>query len=277
MENNDSVLWLNGNFIPLSQAAVSPMDRGFLYGDGLFETLRAEKGNIFYLRQHLKRLFKSAKILRINLPDSFDWEGITKQVLKQNVLLDTVSRVKILITRGTSSGLGLPRSENPTICISAAKYAPPQYQKGWKLHIYRNGFTPPLSEYKSLNYLFFMIAKQAALDAEKDEAVILGPDGTISETSTGSLLIQSKGIWWTPKNFYKLPGITLEQLIRLFEESGRSVEMRTAFPNDILSAETIWVLNSLMGIMPICEIDDQALKNLKRKEAALFRERLFEI
>ena len=101
-------VWLNEALIPVSQALVSVNDRGFLYGDGLFETLRADAGRVRFLTGHLERLDASARAFRLPLPENISWQERLAQLLAANGLSRGPARVKILLTRGVAPGLGLP-------------------------------------------------------------------------------------------------------------------------------------------------------------------------
>ena len=132
-ERKDAVIWLNGSFTTLKDARISPLDRGFLYGDGLFETLRADKGEIFFLPDHLDRLRKSAAELRLPELPRINWDKVLKELLRRNDLARAIARVKIILTRGIISGLGLPPSSKPTLCLTAEPYSPPgrkRYSEG---------------------------------------------------------------------------------------------------------------------------------------------------
>lgn len=273
------VVWLNGQFLPLQQAALSPLDRGFLYGDGLFETLRAEAGCPLFLKDHLQRLACSLAALHITLPITPDWDLILSDLLQRNRLGDQSASLKIIISRGICSELGLPAPSHPTLCAIAQKYVPPapaNYQQGWHLQIFRHGYAPPLAQHKSLNYLYFLTARQAALDAGADEAVILDAAGKVSETSAGSLLFRSQGKWWTPANAHQLPGITLQRVSQLLADKGTAVAKHQTTPEDLYGAETIWVLNSLIGIIPVCKIMDTPIAAPDAAQASRLRTALFE-
>ncbi len=120
-----AVIWLNDNLLPLSQARVSVEDRGFLYGDGFFETLRVEDGCVLFLDEHLKRLQTSAQTFQFSLPEYFPWEKRLHELLAANGLAQGVAAVKILLTRGEANGLGLPATPSPTLVIYARPYMPP--------------------------------------------------------------------------------------------------------------------------------------------------------
>lgn len=276
---SEEVFWLNGHFHPLASAAISPFDRGFLYGDGLFETMRAQDGQILFLDRHLKRLQESAEFLRLELNASLNWSDVLGQVLRRNHLLTTVAAVKIIVTRGVSPELGLPAAENPTICITARKYqtfSQSQYQRGWRLYLWPWGFAPPLARHKTLNYLYFLAARQEARDHGCDESVILDPAGNVCETATGSLLIKnSRGEWFRPESPYQLPGITIQRLTELFSEQGVKVTSSSITTKDLMAAETVWVTSSLMGVMPVSEISGHSVSNPDVGEAARQRSLLF--
>ena len=125
MNSGRTTIWLNGHFTPLDEARISPLDRGFLYGDGLFETIRAEKGKILYLRMHLDRLGASLSELRIAIDPMPDWSPILNRLLRENGLAPGIAAIKIIVTRGISPSLGLPAPEKPTVCVIAGPYDPP--------------------------------------------------------------------------------------------------------------------------------------------------------
>jgi branched-chain amino acid aminotransferase/para-aminobenzoate synthetase component 1 len=270
------ILWLNGHFTPIEMAAVSPFDRGFLYGDGLFETIRAQDGRVLYLEMHLERLYASLEVFRIKLNDSPGWEALLGQLLRKNGLTRGAVALKIIVTRGVEPALGLPPAEKPTVCITTRPYDPPPrsiYEAGWKLHLYRNALHP-LAPFKTLNYLYCLTARQAALDAGCDEAILVDHDGLVSETPTGSLLARSDGRWWTPESRLQLPGTTIRRVSEILRETGSAVERRPAGTEDLLSAQTVWILNSLMGVMPVSRIDARLVPDPAAEGAARVRELL---
>jgi branched-chain amino acid aminotransferase len=276
----DAWVFLNGRILRLDEAWISPLDRGFLYGDGVFTTLRVESGRPLYLNEHLARLTHSLSELRISLTDfqEIDWQHVLGELLRRNHMQVGPSAVKIIVTRGIATPLGLPDTQCPTLFIQTRSYQPPspeEYAQGWRLQVYRQGHAPPLAHHKSLNYLYHLAARQAAVDAGADEAVILDAHGQITETGAGSLLVRTRGRWWTPSSPYQLPGVTLSQLRRLLEERGQPVHSRDAAPEDLASADTIWVLNSLLGIMPGRSVAGVELPDLAAEEANNLREELF--
>lgn len=272
-------VWLNGRFLPLESACVSVLDRGFLYGDGCFETIRAQGGRPLFLRRHLERLYSSLSAFRIGLNSLPEWPGILEALLHGNKLDRDVAAIKIIVTRGTASHMGMPVQEHPTVLVHARRYdlpTPDAYEDGISLHIFDEGYTPPLAFHKSLNYLYCLAARQAALDNGAGDAVLLDKEGRVAETSSGSLLASTNGEWWTPQTNYCLHGITVREVSSILAESGTGVEAREAAPCDLMAAETVWVLNSLMGIMPVARIGAHRIAHPRASEAARCRNLLFE-
>lgn len=289
----EPVVWLNGEFLPLGQVRISPLDRGLLYGDGLFETLRAEDGRTLYLAEHLDRLGESMVALRIEIgeqslrgawegvkPTLRDWTHVLSDLLCHNGLHKGVAAVKILVTRGEAQGLGLPKPASPTVCLSAREYHGPEpaaYREGWRLHVVREEFSPPLAGHKTLNYLPFLAARQAALDDGADEAVVLDAWGNVAETAAGSLLVYLDGGWVEPETPFQLPGITIRAIARLLAESGDAVARGPLRADGLRDADSIWVTNSLMGIMPVQAVDGHPVPHPRADEAERLRKRLFEL
>lgn len=274
----EHIVWLNGQFIPAGQAVISPFDRGFLYGDGLFETMRAQHGTVLYLEEHLERLRESAEFLRIKCKLSLRWQHLFRELLHRNGLDHGIAAAKIVLTRGIAPGMGLPAEHGPTLCLMVHAYNGPDsstYGHGWKLAVFPQGYSPPLSRHKSLNYLYYMLARQYALDRDADEAVILDSVGNVAETAAGSLFIRIDDSWWRPASQYQLRGTTTELISTLLAAKGSPVTPRDLRPDDLSSAGTIWVVNSLMGIMPIREVEGHPIPFPAAEEAAWLRDALF--
>lgn len=275
--NCPATVWLNGQFSSIDEARISPIDRGFLYGDGFFETIRVERGQILWLPLHLERLEASLCQFRITLDPAPDWEPIIKRLLDENGLAEGIGAIKIIVTRGISNSLGLPAAAKPTICILALPYDPPcrrLYEEGCKLRVYREGFASPVAGFKSINYLYNLSARQAALDAGFDMAMILDPQGLVTETCTGSLLARTDGQWWRPQSRFQLPGTAVGFLSAMMENVGMTIRSRAARPEDFCSADSVWVLNSMIGIMPVAQIDEKPVPNPARVEAEYWRKKI---
>lgn len=255
-------VWLNDELIPLDQARVSVNDRGFQYGDGLFETIRAEAGAIYFLEEHLARLEASAGVFRLVLPAGFPWEERLKRLLAANGLERRPARVKILISRGVAPGLGLPSECWPTLVIWAQPYEPPppsEYASGWPLVVFPERRSSFIGRHKSLNYLFYLAARQYALDQGAREALILEADGLASEGSATSLVYLKQGKYFTPAAASALPGVTVAVLSRGLSRRSLHLETAPTTLEQLQNADGVWLANALMGLMPVAAIDGQKI------------------
>jgi branched-chain amino acid aminotransferase len=255
-------VWLNNELIPISQARVSVNDRGFLYGDGLFETLRAQDGQVQFLTEHLERLKASARTFRLPFPDNIPWQERLEQLLTANGLNRGPARVKILLSRGVAEGLGLPADCRPTLVIWAQPYTSPdpaEYAAGWLVVVFPQGRSTFVGRHKSLNYLFYLAARQYALDRGAKEALILEADGLVSEGAATSLVYLQQGRYYTPAAASALPGVTLARLRRGLAARGLALEPRPTTIDQLKAADGLWLANSLMGLMPVAAMDGAAV------------------
>ncbi|MCX5890677.1 MAG: aminotransferase class IV [Deltaproteobacteria bacterium] len=261
MEKTEFV-WLNDDLVPMDQARVSVNDRGFLYGDGWFETVRAEEGKIYFLTEHLARLAASAAAFRLPFPRDLPWGERLSRLLAANGLEQATARVKILLSRGVGGGLGLPASAQPTLVMWAQPYAPPlppEYAAGWPAVIFPERRTTLIGRHKSLNYLFYLAARQYALDRGAREAVILEADGLVSEGAATSLVYLSQGGYFTPAAASALPGVTVAALSRALGREGLLLTEVPTTPAQLQQADGVWLANSLMGLMPVAAIDGETI------------------
>lgn len=255
-------VWINDELLPLSQARVSVEDRGLLYGDGFFETLRVEDGRPLFLDEHLARLRASALAFRIRVPPNIPWKEKLDTLLSANGLLRGLAAIKILLTRGEVNGLGLPDSLSPTLVIRARPYQPPspeEYRAGWPVVIFPEKRTTFIGGHKSLNYLFYLAARQYARDQGAREAVILEADGTVSEGAATSLILARNDRLLTPAAPSALPGVTLAVLGRALKRQGKNLE-RVPLPLSLVQeADGLWLANSLMEIMPVSSVQEKSV------------------
>jgi branched-chain amino acid aminotransferase len=257
--HNPEFVWLNDQLLPIVDATVSVNDRGFQYGDGLFETLRADNGQVYFLQEHLERLLASAQAFRLPFPPAFPWEERLSRLLAANGLTRGPARVKILLSRGVAEGLGLPSDCRPTLVIRAFPYTPPapaEYAAGWPVAVYPEGRSTFVGRHKSLNYLFYLAARQYALDQGAKEALILEADGLVSEGAATSLVYGSQGRFYAPRSPSALPGVTVAALRRGLAARDLTLETRPTTVAQLKEADGLWLANSLMGLMPVAAIDE---------------------
>lgn len=278
-DRNDTVIWLNGSFVPVSEASISPFDRGFLFGDGLFETLRAQDDRILHHEEHLARLNRSAEALRIMVDPAIDFRETSLELLRMNALERDVCRVKWIISRGDLTGSGLPICERPTVMVTAEKYDPPgldRYASGEKVTVLPDEIPSSTATHKSLAYLFYLACRQKALDAGFDDCIICDSDGNVAETSIASLLLFDGRKWIVPDSLFSLPGVTVSIVRRLMNQSGMTTVSEPVHVDDLKKMKAVWMLNSMVGIMPVCRIDKVPVRDLQSDLAGNLRNALFE-
>lgn len=258
----EEIVYLNGLLIPRSQAMVSVFDHGFLYGYGLFETMRAYHGKIFLLERHLRRFLNSAKIIGLtgNLTE-IDLNKACMDTLKANNLED--ARLRLTISRGeVDSFPGSGSDTTPTVLVTARSYSalPAQiYDRGFKAGIssLRRCSQSVLSRLKSANYLLNVMAKTEAEEAGLDEALLLNEQGFLTEGSISNVFFAtSSGLVTPPLESGILPGITREVVMELAADMGIEVSEDDVRLEDLGRFDEAFLTNSVMEIMPLVEVRD---------------------
>jgi branched-chain amino acid aminotransferase len=259
----EQVVYLNGALLPRSQAKISPFDLGFLYGYGLFETMRAYSGCIFRLERHLERLSGSAKLLGLPL-NGFDIEKACYDTLQANNLKD--ARIRLTASIGEGEAVpDLPKHPKPTVLVIATSYIPPSaetYRNGYKALVsaLRQNSQSPLSHLKSANYLNNVLARREAKAEGADEAILLNEQGFLCEGSASNIFLVSKGNLITPSEESGcLPGITRQVVIELASEQGISVSEREVRLEELLQAEESFLTSSLIELVPLAAVNGKSI------------------
>ena len=254
-------VFLNGSLVTREEARISVDDRGLLFGDGLFETMRSYGGKVFRMDRHLRRLFDSLETVRICLPyDTKEIEEAVYATIRANHLPDAY--VRLTITRGVGvRGIDPPENPCPTIVIVARElipYSAHLYHAGMKVGIARNArsLPSPLSRLKSLNFLGNILARIEARERGMDEAILLNSKGFVSEGTVSNVFLVREGILTTPdEESGILPGITRETILDMAREKRIGLEERLVNTAELFEAEEIFLTNTLMEIMPVSELD----------------------
>jgi len=251
---------LNGRIVPSDRACVSVFDRGLLYSDGVFETVRAYGGAPFALSEHLKRLRTSAQFLGIRLPRCA-WRLAVAALLRRNKLLLTDAWVRITVTRGAGAPTLLPPLRiTPTVIITtgpiAASIATRQ-RAGVRVTLLpfaRHGF---LSEHKVLDYLPAVLGKTIAARHRAFEGLYVDERGGLSEGTTSNLFIWRRRQLVTPPLDGILPGVTRGTVMRTATAAGVRVRERSLTAADLLDADEAFLTSSLAEVMPVTYVDDR--------------------
>ena len=254
-------VWINGRFFGAGSAKVSVFDRGFLYGDGLFETMRAYNGRILKLGGHLSRLFGSAKIMMMNIPYSKkNLERAVYKTLKSNRLKEAY--IRLTVTRGEGAfTLKGGRISKPNIVIAVKEFTPyPERSYSCGISAGISDITKdehsPLSKIKTLNFLDCILARMRARSDGFDEAILENSKGCVAEAATSNIFLVKEGRLATPSlDSGILPGITRAAVIRIAGRLGIDVAERAVYRNELTGADEVFLTNTLAEIMPVVKID----------------------
>jgi len=266
-----NLVFLNRSFVPEDKASFSVFDRGLLYGDGLFETVRIYAGKFFLLDAHLKRLFDGLKVLGIHVPYTHDeMEIFTRELAINNRISEGFAR--IVVSRGEGFLGFSPRgSGTPHVAICARERPVAMRRKEiWKLTVSRHPISPlPL---KSLSFLPHVLARKKAEDAGFDEAILLDAKGTVIEATASNIFLWKNGrIVTPPLSTGCLPGITRAEVIKIARKEGFHVNEKGFGARECRQADGIFLTNSLLEIVPSYlgrRMDSHVLACMDELEAA---------
>ncbi|MCX7911480.1 MAG: aminotransferase class IV [Dehalococcoidales bacterium] len=258
----EETVYLNGELLPRARAFLSINDYGFLYGFGLYETMRARNGKVFLLERHLARLMKSAKV--IGLADRLkgvDFGTVCQRVLAANGL--TEARLRITVSGG--EGEDPPwkgEGGRPTLLVTARPYVPPapeKYERGYRLGIatVRRCTQSVIDGMKTIDHLASVMARMEAASRGLDEALLLNDDGFIAEGGGCNIFFVRDSRLVTPSlGSGILPGVTRELVIELARGLGITATEGTVGIGVIRKCQEAFVTNAVMGIMPVTEVRD---------------------
>lgn len=264
---SEQVVYLEGAYVPLSEAKIPVMDHGLLYGDGIFEGIRAYGGRVFRLDDHMKRFQSAARAINLELPLSI--EEITSIVLetcRRNDIVD--GYIRLVCTRG-ADGLGLfpkPGSAKPRLfCIAGqvALYSDEAYKRGLKVvtsHLRRNKATIVDPQIKSLNYLNNILASIEAHRYGADEALMLNEEGVVTECTGDNIFIVKNGVISTPPVWLgTLDGITRQAVIRIARDMGYEMHETPFTHFNVLNADEAFLTGTAAEIIALTELDGQKI------------------
>ncbi len=258
----DTYIFLDGSIVPESQAVVSVYDHGFLYGDGVYETMRSYGGVVFMLRRHMERLARSAALIRLEVPKVERLIDAVYQTLEANKLSDAYVRVTL------SRGKG-PIGLDPGLCGKHTLVVIAEQFREYPLSCYENGVQFIFAKtrrnlvsaidpkIKSLNFLNNILAKIEAKEKGAYEAIMLNAEGFLTEGTTCNIFFVRNGILCTPSLATGiLDGITRELVIGLASREGIKVEEGMFIPNDLLEASEVFFTNTTAEVMPVTSVGD---------------------
>lgn len=268
--SNELQVYIDGVYYPKSQAKVSVYDHGLLYGDGVFEGIRAYNGIVFKLKEHISRLYRSAHALRLKIP--LTEEEMTKAVvetLRKNNLRDAY--IRLVVTRGVGDlGLDPRKCPNPSIIIitdTISIMSSEAKEKGISTAITwvrRNPVDTTTHEIKSLNYLNSVLAKMEATAYGVDEAIGLDKTGLISEGVGENLFIVKDGkVFTPPSSTGALAGITAKLATEFAKNLGYTVAEANITPFQLFTADEVFFTGTAAEVVPIREVNKRQIGNGK--------------
>jgi branched-chain amino acid aminotransferase len=253
---------LNGRLVPDVRALISVFDRGLLYGDGLFETLRAYHGKPFALDQHRRRLQSSARFLGIRLPRQA-WRADIEALLVRNHLMAVDAAVRITVTRGVAApGVLPPRGMRPTTIITASPLDPAitrAQRSGVTIALVPFARHGVLAEHKVLDYLPAVLGKVIAARHSAFEGIFVDADGRITEGTTSNLFVWRRQHLLTPPVAGILPGLTRRMIITAAVAQGWRVVERPLTGQDLFNADEAFLTSSLIEVVPIIAVDSRSI------------------
>jgi aminodeoxychorismate lyase len=258
------IVFLNGEFVEADQAKVSVFDRSFLYGDGVFETIRVSQGNPFRWAQHLERLGLGARRLHMPLPiDASKLAGALAELVRLNNAPEGVAR--LTLSRGVGPRGYSPRgADQPLMVLSlhpAAPLSPSPAQWGLATATLRLSNHDPLSPWKTGNKLVQILARHEAEAGGADEALLLNQQNELCEASSGNLFwIKDSSLHTPAANTGLLPGITRSVILELAPSLGLTVEESHAPPQALNEATGTFLTLSSAGIIEVIALDKTPLR-----------------
>src|ERR1041384_2703230 len=259
-------VYIDGRFYDEKSAKISVFDHGLLYGDGIFEGIRAYHGRVFKLKEHIDRLFYSAKALLLEIPLSH--EQVMKAVVetcRQNKIRD--GYIRLVVTRGAGTlGLNPNRCKNPSVIIIADKiqlYPPALYKRGMDIvtvpttRNLHNAVNPAI---KSLNYLNNILAKIEANNSGCEEAIMLNNEGYVAEcTGDNIFLVKGNQLQTPPLSAGALYGITRQTVIDLARETGLAVSEPNLTRYDVFNADEGSLAGTGAKLVPVVKVDGRVI------------------
>jgi branched-chain amino acid aminotransferase len=259
-------IYISGKFYDKENAKISVYDHGLLYGDGVFEGMRSYNGKVFRLKQHLDRLWASAKAIWLKIPISQDeMAKAVNDTLATNSIKD--GYIRLVVTRGAGAlGLDPNKCSDPQVIVIADHiqlYPKEMYEKGLEIvtaSTIRNHSAALSPRIKSLNYLNNIMAKIEGLQAGCVEALMLNAKGEVAECTGDNIFIVRNGVLMTPPiDAGILEGITREAVIELAEEMNVPVEQVPFVRHDVFIADECFLTGSAAEVIPVVKLDSRVI------------------
>lgn len=256
------IAFFNGRFIPEAEAVVPITDRGFLYGDGLFETIRVRNSTPIWWNRHFDRLQRSAEFLRFKIPGSkTELRQSACELITRNVLPECILR--IAVSRGSGArGYSIHGADSPTVVMTLHPLRAAPASIRLATATIRLPVHDPLGAIKTANKLPQILARAEAEERGADEALLLNVDGDVAEASSSNVFwIRNGTVGTPPVTAGALAGVTREVVLELCRAHQVPTAEESNARSALFSMEAVFLTNSSQGIVPVTEIDAQKLKS----------------
>ena len=254
------VVFLNGKFVAAADAVVPLNDRGFLLGDGLFETVRVANGRPFRFAQHLERLARGADFLKIQLPFApKEIQKFAAQLIEKNNLPEAVLR--LTLTRGAGArGYSPKNAGSPTFAMTLHPLPPANLDEPLQWSLITSSFRIPagdaLAAFKTTSKIMNVLARAEAEEQGADEALLLNTNGEVAETAGGNIFwIYQEKVCTVPTGRGVLPGITRAVVLEICQALGLATNKCVIKPEQLRNAAGIFITQSALGIIPVAAFD----------------------
>ncbi len=257
--------YLNGHFAPLDEIKISPDDRGFLFGDGVYEVIRSYHGVPAFWEEHFARLVRSVR--EVQLPFSMEQTDF-QHLLLSGLQLSGYQEAKIYIqvTRGVAPREHVfPSKREPTVFLSFRKMValPIEVSQGGVKVITLPDIRWSRCDIKSLNLLPNVLAKQKAQEAKAFEALFVR-DGWVAEGATSNVLLVKDGVLFTPeRTHFVLAGVTQQQVAALSQVQGHEVQFRPVPILDLLQSDEVFLVGTTIEVLPVIQVNGQPIRDGK--------------
>jgi branched-subunit amino acid aminotransferase/4-amino-4-deoxychorismate lyase len=255
-----SICYLNGRFVPTELAAIRVTDRGFLFGEGLFETWKTYRGRPFALREHLARMARSARLLAIAFDPAENWEGRSLELARRNGMAEAAGAVRFTITAGSGPITLIPSAPRKPTRLMLHRPLEPGLERarhdGVGVHLldFGTGVNAQLRNLKTLNYVPAVMGKVAARKHGCFESLYRLADSTVLEGTTSNYFVVRRGtLYTTPVAEGILPGVTRALTLRLADRLVPVVERRLR-ERDLLAADEAFLTSSSIEVVPVTRV-----------------------
>jgi branched-chain amino acid aminotransferase len=255
-------IFLNGRFVPETQAVIPVNDRGFMYGDGLFETMCVYSGRPFRMAQHLERMMRGADFLKIKCPFTpRELQQFAGQLIEKNRMPDAILRVTL--TRGPGERGYTPEADGkPTVVMTL--HAAHSFKKPMQWNLATSSFripaADPLAAFKTMNKLTHIMARIEAVEKGADEALLLNSNGEVAETASSNLFwVHNDNICTSPTGCGGLPGITRAVVLKICRTLGLPTKEQAVKSEALRNSNGIFVTQSVLGIVSVAMLDGKPI------------------